>query len=112
SLRSIELPYTRDVRHVQRKYNAVLRRVLDPRLRIAVLLAHLLRGDQAIAKTCSERRDCGLHGALVVPAGHGVSCGRRRPMLPTNEDSFGTSASRNGIGRHRSITMMPSRAIR
>lgn len=37
---------------------------------------------------------------------------RRRSTLPTIEATLGTSSCANGIGRQRSITMIPSRAMR
>jgi DNA-binding CsgD family transcriptional regulator len=48
--------------------------------------------------------------SLCTP--YGASSGRRLTALPTSEVIDGTSSSRNGTGRHRSITMTPSRAMR
>jgi len=48
-----------------RKHHCVRRLVLDPRQRVAVLLAHRLRGHQPIAEFGRQRADRGRDGFLV-----------------------------------------------
>src|SRR5688572_14405149 len=86
--------------------------VWNPGERVAVLLAHSLRGGEAIAEGCSERRHGLLGGARVAALTHCLCSARCRTTLLTSALTLGTSSSRKGTGRHRSITITPSRAIR
>ena len=104
-----------DVLHVRRalrKHHRIRRLVGQPGERIAVLFAHRLRGDDTIAEFRGERRDGGSDRFRIAAAAHRLSSGRRLTTLVTSDVTLGTSSSRNGIGRHKSITMMPSRAMR